>query len=349
MGDLNKPNINIGMLAHVDAGKTTLSEALLYKTGTIRKLGRVDTRDAFLDTNKQERARGITIFSKQAVVELEKARITLLDTPGHVDFSAEMERTLQVLDYAILVISGADGIQSHTETLWRLLARYKIPVFIFVNKTDQSGVNKQRILEQLKNQLSDAIIDFSIQDAIDMEELSLCNEELLNHFLENNTLDTALLKTCIEKRQVFPCFFGSALKLTGIDEFTAFRLWLCAEHHMNMVCIVIPFFQYDPVSGCDILKDLFCSFGYFVIQYFSSVFYNQGDNIAEILNWNYGLILLYLSLFFLYRLICIYELIVLFQYTISGDREQVFLWYYKDFFEQICSDVQFFSPPEGRH
>ena len=122
MGDLNKPNINIGMLAHVDAGKTTLSEALLYKTGTIRKLGRVDTRDAFLDTNKQERARGITIFSKQAVVELEKARITLLDTPGHVDFSAEMERTLQVLDYAILVISGADGIQSHTETLWRLLA-----------------------------------------------------------------------------------------------------------------------------------------------------------------------------------------------------------------------------------
>ena len=118
---------------------------------------------------------------------------------------------------------------------------------------------------------------------------------------------------------------------------------------MNMVCIVIPFFQYDPVSGCDILKDLFCSFGYFVIQYFSSVFYNQGDNIAEILNWNYGLILLYLSLFFLYRLICIYELIVLFQYTISGDREQVLLWYYKDFFEQICSDVQFFSPPEGRH
>ena len=142
---------------------------------------------------------------------------------------------------------------------------------------------------------------------------------------------------------------SAAGTFTGIDEFTAFRLWLCAEHHMNMVCIVIPFFQYDPVSGCDILKDLFCSFGYFVIQYFSSVFYNQGDNIAEILNWNYGLILLYLSLFFLYRLICIYELIVLFQYTISGDREQVFLWYYKDFFEQICSDVQFFSPPEGRH
>lgn len=131
MGDLNKPNINIGMLAHVDAGKTTLSEALLYKTGTIRKLGRVDTRDAFLDTNKQERARGITIFSKQAVVELEKARITLLDTPGHVDFSAEMERTLQVLDYAILVISGADGIQSHTETLWRLLARYKF-LYLFL-------------------------------------------------------------------------------------------------------------------------------------------------------------------------------------------------------------------------
>ena len=158
---------------------------------------------------------------------------------------------------------------------------------------------------------------------------------------------------------IFPEFFSylgilffqqpAAGAFIGIDEFTEFRLWLCAEHHMNMICIVIPFFQYDPVSGCDILKDLFCSFGYFVIQYFSSVFYNQGDNIAEILNWNYGLILLYLSLFFLYRLICIYELIVLFQYTISGDREQVFLWYYKDFFEQICSDVQFISPPEGRH
>ena len=212
-----KNNIAIGMLAHVDAGKTTLSEALLYKSGAIRKLGRVDNRDAFLDTNQMERTRGITIFSKQAVFELDNMSITLLDTPGHVDFSAEMERTLQVLDYAVLVISGADGVQSHTETLWRLLARYRIPTFVFVNKMDQPGTDRARLLEQLKNQLSDTIIDFSFPEAIDLEELSLCDEMLLEQFLENGKIDNNLISTAIAKRHLFPCFFGSALKLTGID------------------------------------------------------------------------------------------------------------------------------------
>ena len=212
-----KNNIAIGMLAHVDAGKTTLSEALLYKSGAIRKLGRVDNRDAFLDTNQMERTRGITIFSKQAVFELDNMSITLLDTPGHVDFSAEMERTLQVLDYAVLVISGADGVQSHTETLWRLLARYRIPTFVFVNKMDQPGTDRARLLEQLKNQLSDTIIDFSFPESIDLEELSLCDEALLEQFLENGKIDNSLTSTAIAKRHLFPCFFGSALKLTGID------------------------------------------------------------------------------------------------------------------------------------
>ena len=150
------------MLAHVDAGKTTLSEALLYSTGAIRTLGRVDNRDAFLDTNPMERARGITIFSKQARLTLNNTSVTLLDTPGHVDFSAEMERTLQVLDYAILVISGADGVQGHTKTLWQLLKHYHIPTFLFVNKMDQQGTSKQLLLEQLSNQLSGSVVDFSV-------------------------------------------------------------------------------------------------------------------------------------------------------------------------------------------
>lgn len=212
-----KNNIALGMLAHVDAGKTTLSEAMLFKAGAIRKLGRVDNRDAFLDTDKMERARGITIFSKQAVFELDNMSVTLLDTPGHIDFSAEMERTLQVLDYAVLVISGADGVQSHTETLWRLLARYHIPAFIFVNKMDQPGTDRTRLLEQLKNQLSDSIIDFSFPEAIDAEELSLCDETLLEQFLSDGKLDSAAIAAAIAKRRVFPCFFGSALKLNGID------------------------------------------------------------------------------------------------------------------------------------
>ena len=206
----------LGILAHVDAGKTTLSEALLYKTGTIRKLGRVDNRDSFLDNNTLERSRGITIFSKQALFSTANTEFTLLDTPGHVDFSAEMERTLSVLDYAILVVSASDGIQGHTKTLWRLLSRYHIPTFIFVNKMDMPGVNKALLLEQLKNGLSSSIIDF---EYIDSEDTALCDEELLNEYLETGTINTDKLPKLIKERKIFPCFFGSALKFSGIDEF----------------------------------------------------------------------------------------------------------------------------------
>lgn len=209
-------NICLGMLAHVDAGKTTLSEAMLYNTGAIRKLGRVDTKDAFFDSNSMERKRGITIFSKQAQMQLGDFNVTLLDTPGHVDFSAEMERTLQVLDYAVLLISGADGIQAHTETLWRLLSRYQIPTFLFVNKMDQQGTNRGRIIEQLKNKLSSSIVDFSYPD---MEEIALCDEDILNQFLETGEVSSADITKLISSRKLFPCFFGSALKLTGIEDF----------------------------------------------------------------------------------------------------------------------------------
>ena len=209
-------NLVIGMLAHVDAGKTTLSEALLYSTGTIRKLGRVDMGNAFLDTDTMERKRGITIFSKQAQLKLGNMSVTLLDTPGHVDFSAEMERTLQVLDYAILIVSAADGIQSHTVTLWRLLSRYHIPVFIFVNKTDQSGINKAHIFEQLKLRLSNSIVNFTNPD---FEEIALCDEDVLNNYLETGHIDDTCIANLISARKLFPCFFGSALKMTGIDEF----------------------------------------------------------------------------------------------------------------------------------
>ncbi|MDD6034758.1 MAG: TetM/TetW/TetO/TetS family tetracycline resistance ribosomal protection protein [Lachnospiraceae bacterium] len=211
-------NIVIGMLAHVDAGKTTLSEALLYSTGAIRTLGRVDNRNAFLDTDSMERARGITIFSKQARFSLDSYSVTLLDTPGHVDFSAEMERTLQVLDYAILVISGADGVQGHTKTLWRLLKHYHIPTFIFVNKMDQQGTNRQLILEQLHNMLSDSIIDFSVKSAIDTEAVALTDEALLNKHLAGEELTAADIASVIAARRLFPCFFGSALKIKGISE-----------------------------------------------------------------------------------------------------------------------------------
>ena len=173
----------IGILAHVDAGKTTLSEGILYLTGKIRKLGRVDHKDAYLDTYNLERERGITIFSKQAEFELGNRGITLLDTPGHVDFSAEMERTLQVLDYAILVINGADGVQGHTMTLWRLLARYQIPTFLFINKMDQDGTDKEKLLAELKKRLSDNCVDFTweksdLQSQF-LEDISVCDEELL--------------------------------------------------------------------------------------------------------------------------------------------------------------------------
>lgn len=211
-------HVVIGMLAHVDAGKTTLSEALLYSTGAIRTLGRVDNKNAFLDTNSMERARGITIFSKQARLTLDNYSVTLLDTPGHVDFSAEMERTLQVLDYAILVISGADGVQGHTKTLWRLLKHYRIPTFLFVNKMDQQGTNKLALLEQLCNLLSDSIVDFSFQSAIDTEAVALTDEALLNKHLAGEALTDADIAAVIAARKLFPCFFGSALKLRGIKE-----------------------------------------------------------------------------------------------------------------------------------
>ena len=210
----------IGILAHVDAGKTTLSEGMLYISGKIRKLGRVDKRDAYLDTNELERARGITIFSKQAVFEVGNTEITLLDTPGHVDFSAEMERTLQVLDYAILVISGADGVQGHTQTLWRLLDVYKIPVFLFVNKMDQLGADKEKLLEELKKILDDGCIEFGNNDTEDFyDQLAMCDETVMESYLETGRIDTSQIARLIKERKVFPCFFGSALKLEEVETF----------------------------------------------------------------------------------------------------------------------------------
>jgi len=210
----------IGILAHVDAGKTTLSESLLYLTGKIRKLGRVDNKDAFLDTFELERARGITIFSKQAVFEIGDTQITLLDTPGHVDFSSEMERTLQVLDYAILVVSGADGIQGHTGTLWHLLSTYNIPVFIFINKMDQEGTDQAKLMDELKKRLSDGCIDFGLEDKNNFfDQLAMCDEELMEDYLESGSIGIDKIKEAIRTRKVFPCFFGSALKLEGIDDF----------------------------------------------------------------------------------------------------------------------------------
>lgn len=209
----------IGILAHVDAGKTTLSEAMLYKSGSIRSLGRVDNKDAFLDTYALERERGITIFSKQARIKAGNLSITLLDTPGHVDFSSEMERTLQVLDYAILVINGADGVQGHTETLWSLLRKYKIPVFLFVNKMDQNGTDRGKLLEELQLRLSENCIDFSEKEENFYEQAAMADEEALEEYLENGNLAEETLRELIYKRKIFPCFFGSALKLTGVEEF----------------------------------------------------------------------------------------------------------------------------------
>ncbi len=215
-----KKHICAGLLAHVDAGKTTLSEALLYTSGAIRKLGRVDHQDAFLDTYELERNRGITIFSKQAVMNLEDLQITLLDTPGHVDFSAEMERTLQVLDYGILVISGADGVQGHTQTLWQLLKRYHIPVFLFINKMDQPGTDRQLLMEELKKRLDTNCIDFSLPQEEDwQEQIAMTEEELLEQYLEEGRVDESRIPGLIQERKIFPCFFGSALKMTGVEEF----------------------------------------------------------------------------------------------------------------------------------
>ncbi|MDE5910683.1 MAG: TetM/TetW/TetO/TetS family tetracycline resistance ribosomal protection protein [Lachnospiraceae bacterium] len=211
--------MTIALLAHVDAGKTTLSEGMLYLSGSIRKLGRVDKKDAFLDSYGQERERGITIFSKQAIVRKGQAEITLLDTPGHVDFSAEMERTLQVLDAAVLVISGSDGVQGHTLTLWRLLKRYDVPVFLFVNKMDQPDIDRKKIFQQLKEQLCEACVDFSEQGTEDFyESIAVCEEEVLNAFLEKGTIMKQQIQKLIGERKLFPCFFGSALKLMGVEE-----------------------------------------------------------------------------------------------------------------------------------
>lgn len=209
----------IGILAHVDAGKTTLSEGLLYLSGKITNLGRVDNKNAYLDTYALERARGITIFSKQAIFDIGETQITLLDTPGHVDFSAEMERTLQVLDYAVLVISGADGVQGHTKTLWRLLDLYQIPVFIFVNKMDQNGTDQDKLIHDMKKQLSDHCIAFGQAETEEFyDQLAMCEEGLMEAYLETGQIEAVKIKKAIRARKVFPCFFGSALRLQGIEE-----------------------------------------------------------------------------------------------------------------------------------
>ena len=207
----------IGILAHVDSGKTTLSEALLYGTGTIRKLGRVDHKDAFLDTDALEKARGITIFSKQALFTAGNTDFTLLDTPGHVDFSTETERTLQVLDYAVLVISGTNGVQSHTETLWRLLRRYRIPTVVFVNKMDLPGPGREALLTQLNRRLGDGFVDFGAEQTDRDEALAVCDERLMETMLDRGSLTDTDLIPAIARRHVFPCWFGSALKLQGVD------------------------------------------------------------------------------------------------------------------------------------
>lgn len=210
----------VGILAHVDAGKTTLSEAMLYMGGSIRKMGRVDRGDAFLDTYELEKKRGITIFSKQAILKWKDMEMTLLDTPGHVDFSAEMERTLQVLDYAILVISGTDGVQEHTRTLWRLLARYRVPTFLFINKMDLAGLGKGAILDDLRKILKETFVDFGEAGTDHFyEQIAMTSEELLDEYLETGHVETAGIREQIISRRLFPCFFGSALKFTGVEEF----------------------------------------------------------------------------------------------------------------------------------
>ena len=210
----NKIPCGIGLLAHVDAGKTTLSEAMLYCTGARRKLGRVDHGDACLDTHALERARGITIFSKQALLQTEHLDITLVDTPGHVDFVPEAERVMPILDCAVLVISGTDGVQAHTLTLWRLLERYQVPVFLFVNKMDLPGADRAALLSRLQSQLSPGCVD----TAADFEEnCAMCDEALLERFLETGTVDEADIRSLVSRRKLFPCCFGSGLRLEGVD------------------------------------------------------------------------------------------------------------------------------------
>lgn len=221
---MHNKKLVVGILAHVDAGKTTLAESILYTCGNIRTMGRVDHGDAFLDNNALERTRGITIFSKQAQVTWEDREITLLDTPGHVDFSAEMERTLQVLDYAILVISGADGVQGHVETLWRLLKRYEIPTFLFINKMDQEGTDKGQLLRQLQEKLDEHCIAFGPEAEkenreVFLDAIAMCRESCMEEYLESGELSRDSIADCVAERQVFPCYFGSALRMIGVQDF----------------------------------------------------------------------------------------------------------------------------------
>ena len=212
-------NIVLGILAHVDAGKTTLSEAMLYLSGKLKKLGRVDHRDSFLDNNSLERARGITIFSKQAVMPLGEMTVTLLDTPGHVDFSAEAERSLHVLDYAVLVISGTDGVQAHTETLWKLLERYNVPVLIFVTKMDLPGCDRQEIMDGLRTRLSERCVDFSAEGDALFESAAMCSEEAMDEYIETGSIGAERLRDMLRRREIFPCCFGSGLRTEGVAEF----------------------------------------------------------------------------------------------------------------------------------
>lgn len=238
-------HITIGILAHVDAGKTTLSECMLYLSGQIRKLGRVDHKDAFLDTYELERERGITIFSKQAELKMGNLGITLLDTPGHVDFSAEMERTLQVLDYAILVINGADGVQGHTRTLWRLLKRYQIPTFIFINKMDQVGTDKAKVLADLQNRLDEGCIDFSEITEETYDSLAMCDEKAMEEYLESEKIEEDTIAEMIGNRKVYPCYFGSALKMEGVQEFMDGMTGYIEKNQQRKT---------DPVSGKSDMK-----------------------------------------------------------------------------------------------
>lgn len=237
--------LNVGLLAHVDAGKTTLSESILYQSGAIRNLGRVDHQDAFLDTDEMERERGITIFSKQAVLTWKDTEITLLDTPGHVDFSAEMERVLQVLDCAVLVISGADGVQGHTETLWKLLTRYGIPVFLFVNKMDQEGTDCGKLLAELKSRFSEGCIDFGrVETGAEevIEEIAVCDEQTMEEYLEKGSVAAASIRRLVAERKIFPCYFGSALHLQGVEEL------------MNGICTYQMQKEYPAVFGAKVYK-----------------------------------------------------------------------------------------------
>ena len=237
--------LNVGLLAHVDAGKTTLSESILYQSGAIRNLGRVDHQDAFLDTDEMERERGITIFSKQAVLTWKDTEITLLDTPGHVDFSAELERVLQVLDCAVLVISGADGVQGHTETLWKLLTRYGIPVFLFVNKMDQEGTDCGKLLAELKSRFSEGCIDFGrVETGAEevIEEIAVCDEQTMEEYLEKGSVAAASIRRLVAERKIFPCYFGSALHLQGVEEL------------MNGICTYQMQKEYPAAFGAKVYK-----------------------------------------------------------------------------------------------